>query len=143
MNPPKPGDLSTNERPPLADSLGAKGSKPEAEAGVVLDILNAYRRLFGAYPAGEDNRQVINALLGVNRDNLPFLPRDHPRLNSKGELVDAWGTPFSFHLNSRTSVEVRSAGPDHLFYTADDLVAGRVGPLVGQFAPSEEEPPAP
>lgn len=122
---PDVSELSTTDRPPLADSLGAPSTKPEAEPGIVLDILNAFRRAFGSYPAAEDNHQFVNALLGANKSKLPFVPRDHTRLNADGEIIDAWGTPFFFHLNSSISIEVRSAGPDRSFYTADDIVAGR------------------
>ena len=133
MSAPDPAELSTTERPPLADRLGATGFGPDAEPGIVLDILNAYRRSFGVYPSGEDNRQFVNALLGANPDQLPFIPREHPRLNPRGEIVDAWGTPFFFHLNSRSSIEVRSAGPDRAFFTKDDIVAGRKSSALGQL----------
>lgn len=122
---PAPEALATTRRPPLADTLGAPATKPEQEAQVVLDLLMAYRRVVGEFPVGEDNRQIVRALLGANAKHLPVLPRDHPRLNGAGELVDAWGRPFFFHLLSREQVEVRSAGPDREFYTTDDLVAGR------------------
>ena len=43
--------------------------------------------------------------------------------NDDGELVDEWETPYFFHANSRTDMDVRSAGPDQVMYTEDDLVA--------------------
>jgi len=131
---PRPEELSTTERPPLGNLIGAPNTRPDAEPQLVLDVLKAYRRYFGAYPAGENNRQFVNALLGANKDNLPFLAHDHPRISANGELVDAWGTPFYFHQNSRQSIEVRSAGADRLLYTDDDIVAG--GPSSSQSGPS-------
>jgi hypothetical protein len=125
LSAPNPFELSTTERPPLANQLGAPGTPPEKESRIVLDVLNAYRRTFGTYPTGESNRQIVNALLGTNAQNLPFIPLDHPRLNARGEITDAWGTPFFFHINSRDSIEVRSAGPDRALFTADDIVAGK------------------
>ncbi len=122
---PVPAELATTLRPPLADRLGRPGSDPAREPEVVLDVLDAYRRAVGGYPAGEDNRQIVRALLGANPQRLPFLPRDHARLSGGGELLDAWGRPFFFHLIARDHVEVRSAGPDRALYTADDFVAGR------------------
>lgn len=118
-------DLATTLRPPLADRLGAAGTAPEHEPARVLEMLEAYRRALGGFPVGEDNRQIVRALLGANGQRLPFLPRDHPRLSAAGELLDAWGRPFFFHLIARDHVEVRSAGPDCEFYTADDILAGR------------------
>jgi hypothetical protein len=44
------------------------------------------------------------------------------RINEKGELVDAWGTPFFFHQLSGSEMEIRSAGPDKVMWTDDDLV---------------------
>lgn len=132
-------ELSTTDRSPLANRLGTAGTKPEAEPGIVLDILKTYRRLFGMYPAGEGNREFVNALLGANREKLPLLPSDHPRINSQGEIVDAWGTPFFFHQNSRNWVEVRSAGEDHLFYTKDDIVAGAPPATLGESLISDDE----
>jgi hypothetical protein len=142
LSAPKPSELSTTERPPLANQLGAPGTPPEKESRIVLDVLNAYRRTFGAYPTGEGNRQIVNALLGANAQNLPFIPLDHPRLNARGEITDAWGTPFFFHVNSRDSVEVRSAGPDRAFYTADDLVAGTPSSHAKRPTIPDRAPPA-
>jgi len=125
---PHLSELTTTESPALADKIGSPNTPPEQEAKVVLDLLKLYRRLFGTYPAGENNHQFVNALLGANKEKLPLLPHNHPRLNAQGELVDAWGTPFFFHQNSRNSVEVRSAGADRLMYTSDDILAGRPSP---------------
>ncbi len=44
------------------------------------------------------------------------------RINEKGELVDAWNTPFFFHQISGTEMEIHSAGPDKIMWTQDDLV---------------------
>jgi hypothetical protein len=44
------------------------------------------------------------------------------RINARGELVDYWGTPFFFHQLSGTEMEIRSAGPDRVMWTVDDLV---------------------
>lgn len=125
QRPPEASELVPGApRSPLADALGAAGTAPEAEPAVVLRVLDAYRRQVGTYPAGEDHRQMVHALRGRNPAGLPFLPGDHPRLSPAGELLDAWGRPFFFHLVSSTVIQVRSAGPDGEFYTADDLLAG-------------------
>jgi hypothetical protein len=44
------------------------------------------------------------------------------RINGRGELVDYWDTLFLFHQLSGTEMEIRSAGPDKIMWTADDLV---------------------
>jgi hypothetical protein len=43
-------------------------------------------------------------------------------LNAEGELVDRWGTPYFFHQLSKTSMEIRSAGPSRQMGTTDDLI---------------------
>ena len=43
-------------------------------------------------------------------------------VNEKGELVDPWGTPYFFHQLSAMEMEIRSAGPDRIMWTEDDLV---------------------
>lgn len=139
---PQLSELSTTESPDLANRLGALNTKPEAEAKIVLDLLKLYRRLFGAYPAGENNSQFVNALLGANKEKVPLLPHDHPRLNAKGELVDAWGTPFFFHQNSRNSVEVRSVGADQRLFTEDDLVAGKPPAALERSVASDDVEPS-
>jgi hypothetical protein len=35
--------------------------------------------------------------------------------------VDRWGTPLYFHAISRDRLEVRSAGPDKVMWTEDDV----------------------
>jgi len=140
LSPPDRKDLKVREAPPVAAALGAFNSKSEDEARMMLEVLNVYRRVLGMYPAGEDNRQFVNALLGANREKLPFLSSDHPRINAEGEIVDCWGTPFFFHLNSRTSVEVRSAGPDRHFFTGDDIVAGNAPEFPRRFEPDVRAP---
>jgi hypothetical protein len=44
---------------------------------------------------------------------------------SAGALTDPWGTAIAFHCSDAGEVIVRSAGPDRLFSTADDITEGR------------------
>jgi general secretion pathway protein G len=39
----------------------------------------------------------------------------------KEGLNDSWGTPFQYKKTSKTSIEVRSAGPDKSMGSGDDL----------------------
>jgi hypothetical protein len=47
-------------------------------------------------------------------------------LVSRKDLVDAWGTSITFRCipDGGGVVVVRSAGPDHLFHTDDDITNG-------------------
>lgn len=61
--------------------------------------------------------------MGENPKQLNFISADAGlRVNGKGELIDAWGTPFFFHQLSGEQMEIHSAGPDKLMWTLDDLV---------------------
>lgn len=114
-------------RSPLADKLNAPGTDGAQDVAVVFDLFAHYRERYGGFPTGEDNAAFVNALTGNNPQRLAFLDRSHPSINPRGELVDRWGKPFFFHLQSRESLEVRSAGPDGELYTADDLVKSTPG----------------
>jgi len=67
------------------------------------------------------NEDIANALRGRNRAQLRFLPDAHRAFNAQGQLVDRWGTPLYFHAASRDRLEIRSAGPDRIMWTNDDL----------------------
>ncbi len=108
---------------PLAVAFGTDPSLGSREAEVFMEIFDSYRSNFGSFPTGEDNEQMMKALLGDNPRKLPVFPEDHPRINSAGALEDAWGTPFFFHVIGRDHLEIRSAGVDQEMYTEDDLVS--------------------
>ena len=81
-----------------------------------------YGSTFSGNPVGS-NPEIAAALNGENPKQIKFIdPENGLRINGKGELVDSWGTPFFFHQLSATDTEVRSAGPDKIMWTADDLV---------------------
>ena len=80
-----------------------------------------YASAFGENPVGT-NPEITSALQGENPKHINFLRADGNRVNANGELVDVWGTPYFFHQLSAHDMEIRSAGPDRVMYTADDLV---------------------
>lgn len=49
--------------------------------------------------------------------NLYFNP-----INSQGELLDVWHTPYQIKIEAQTNFIVRSAGPDKRFGDADDII---------------------
>ncbi|MDP3850899.1 MAG: type II secretion system protein GspG [Luteolibacter sp.] len=105
---------------PEGAAFGRAGVSPQREIEVLMNILEAYRREFGAFPAGEDNAQVLNALAGGNPQRIWFFPRPHPRLDAAGNLLDSWGNPYFFHMISRDHLEIRSRGADGELFTSDD-----------------------
>ncbi len=85
-------------------------------------VFRSYAAMFGANPVGT-NPEITRALTGENPKEAKFLNSEAGlRVNGRGELVDAWGTPFLFHHLSGTPMEIHSAGPDRRMWTADDLV---------------------
>lgn len=135
-NQPDAAPLPTNNRPPisaanspseprseLADALNSPATDIRADLRLVATILDTFRSNFprDGNPVG-NNAEITAALAGRNRLRLSLIPPDHPAINQAGELCDRWGTPFFFHAESGTRMEIRSAGPDRKLWSADDVV---------------------
>lgn len=85
-------------------------------------VFHQYAARFGGNPVGT-NPEITAALNGGNSKQVQFLKaEDGLRINQQGELIDSWGTPYFFHQLSGTEMEIHSAGPDRVMWTADDLV---------------------
>jgi hypothetical protein len=110
-------------RSPLADTLHSPTQDPREDLVIIGQMLGLYRERFDAYPAFETNAQLVNALAGANPERIGLLPRDHPAISAAdGQLLDRWGSPYHAHALGRDALELRSAGPDRVLYTADDLL---------------------
>ena len=73
-----------------------------------------------SYPTG-DNRTIINALMGTNFMQKTFLFL-HPRsLDSNGDYLDPWQSPYEVRVISTNSISVRSAGGNRKFGDEDDI----------------------
>ncbi|MCH1420448.1 MAG: hypothetical protein L7W40_09120 [Akkermansiaceae bacterium] len=68
------------------------------------------------------NEDLVLFLHGNNSHRMPFLAKNGSALNGKGQLVDRWNSPLIPHPISRKLLELRSAGPDKIPYTEDDLL---------------------
>jgi hypothetical protein len=106
--------------------LGSADKPPAMEPATVLGnmriAIHQYGSQFGGNPVGT-NPEITQALNGNNPKQAKFLSVESGlRINARGELVDYWGTPFFFHQLSGTEMEIRSAGPDRVMWTADDLM---------------------
>jgi hypothetical protein len=109
----------TSPAPPVA-------AAPTLPPLTVLDnarvVMHNYASMFGENPVG-DNSEITAALMGKNPRQVNFISADSGlRVNDKGELIDAWGTPFFFHQLSGKVMEIRSAGEDKKMWTFDDQV---------------------
>lgn len=111
------------ERSTLADALNSPNTDIRADLRLVSEILDTFRTNF--LPTGNPtgtNAEITAALTGQNRLRLALIPPDHPAINRAGELCDRWGTPFFFHAESATRMDIRSAGPDRKMWNEDDVV---------------------
>ena len=116
------GELRKQPPHPEAVHFGEGHLSPAVELEQLHGFFELYRQRFGAFPAGEDNARFMNALRGDNPGRLGIFPLQHPRLNGRGELLDALGRPYFFHAISRNDLEIRSYGPDGEPYSGDDLL---------------------
>jgi hypothetical protein len=116
--PGAPGQLPPAQTEPLTPAQAA-ASHLDLEA--VRSMIRDYRSIQGENPVGT-NAEIMKQLMGENKKNAQLGPPQGLNLNSNGELIDRWGTPFFFHQLSRADMEIRSAGPDRVMWTEDDLV---------------------
>jgi hypothetical protein len=95
---------------------------PEIALDNMRHVIKDYGSMFGGNPVG-NNAEITSQLMGQNPRQANFIrPDAGMRVNSEGELVDPWGTPYFFHQLSGTEMEIHSAGPDKIMWTDDDLV---------------------
>ena len=87
----------------------------------IIAALRQYEIEFGAFPIG-DRIQVLKLLRGENPREIIFFHVAPERVNSKGEFMDGWGTPYDIQILSSNSVSVRSAGSNKIFGDKDDIV---------------------
>ena len=99
----------------------AHRAEASSEISQILTACVRYYVEYGAMPQSAKNSQLIKSLSSDNPRKIPFLSLQPTQLNSKGEMVDPWGTAFRITFDSSSAVHVTSAGPDKMFNTADDL----------------------
>ena len=125
------GSVATSTNPSAHPSVAAPAQplntgEPDQAAqidvGRVRHMISDYHTLMGENPVGT-NAEIMKQMMGGNSRQATLGPPDGMALNGQGELVDQWGTPIFFHQLSRDKMEVRSAGPDKVMWTADDVVA--------------------
>lgn len=105
----------------LAAALYFDGSR----AVIVDRVRPALDRYFIMSTQSEMDK-IVQDLLAYQRDNMNRIPgrREFPewleRQYSPGADTDSWGNPYQYTV-SRETYELRSAGPDGLMGTEDDL----------------------
>lgn len=124
-DPERPGTAEEQRRvAPLFDYFNSSERDPQEDVDVVLEAVEAYLLLHrdAAIPVGL-NEDLVRALTTRSPYAPAFLPRDHPAIVD-GQLVDRWGSPYHLHAHGDRAYSVRSAGPDRVLFTSDDILAG-------------------
>ena len=99
-------------------------SKFNDDAENLLMGLQQYKEFVGSYPSG-NSADISKALFGQTEKKVLILAVRKSDLNSKGEILDPWGTPYQFYF-SHNAILIRSAGPNKVFednktFQNDDL----------------------
>lgn len=116
-----------SQRPLPGDQILARYGKAESSPQQDLQSLaNALSNLVLLIKADDPfrlgaNEEFAAALRGKNRHQLRFVREDHPCFNAAGQLVDRWQSPLFFHALDASRIDIRSAGPDRVLWTDDDL----------------------
>jgi hypothetical protein len=113
---------TASERSHLVDGLNSPSGDIHADLRMLNEVFIALRGATrGLNPIGE-NAEITAVLTGHNRLGFAFIPLDCGAIDGKGQLVDRWGSPYFFHQLGGEKMEIRSAGPDRVLWTADDEV---------------------
>lgn len=124
------------EHQKMADELHNQENPPERDLEIVQQFLTLYGKAFKEGMPTGDNRDITAALIGVADVTRPgqLFPRNHRAIRD-GQLIDRWGTPFWFHPNSSSQMEIRSGGPDKQMFTQDDVILNPSPAGFGATAP--------
>lgn len=120
-----------------ADGLHNLQEPPERDLEILADFISTYSRGIGGNPIG-DNADITAALTGTQGHKGRVFPQNHRAIRN-GQLIDRWGTPFWFHPNSSSQMEIRSGGPDKQMFTQDDVILNPSPAGFGATAPSSSE----
>jgi hypothetical protein len=107
----------------MLKNYGTVANSPQADLTDLSHVLGNFSLLMkGANPMPLGaNEDIANALRGRNRQELRFIPDQHPVLNAQGQLIDRWGSALYFHAIDANRLDIRCAGPDRQMWTADDI----------------------
>jgi hypothetical protein len=116
------GVVVSNTTNPSATTTEAPNLPPLTVLDNARVAIHNYNATFGENPVG-NNAEITVALMGKNPKQVNFIREDAGlRVNDRGEMIDAYGTPFFFHQLSANVMEIRSAGQDRKLWTFDDIV---------------------
>jgi hypothetical protein len=103
------------------NSRSLRTANTRIEMSQLYTAVQAYKTEYGALPRNPGNQVLIKTLTGSNPRKIEFISLKHWELNSRYEMVDAWGTPFRFIFTTSGDIRVQSPGADGIWGTPDDL----------------------
>ncbi len=105
-----------------AAQLNLPETTPRQDLEIVAEFVDLYRKIHGGNPIGS-NEDITAAITGADNPGKSgrLFPGAHSAIRD-GQLRDRWGTPYWFHPNSGSQMEIRSAGADRQMFTVDDVV---------------------
>ncbi|MDQ8187300.1 hypothetical protein [Pelagicoccus sp. SDUM812002] len=112
---------TTSTRINALAQLNQPNNDPQTDIRIIEHLLEQVHTVFHELPTGEHD-EIVAFLRGANPRGIQYIPDNDPNLNDDGKVIDRWGTPFFFHTLSRHRIEVRSAGPDQLHWSEDDVI---------------------
>jgi hypothetical protein len=124
---PKPAAPTAGER--LLEGYADPATPP------IEDLRKLHRVLTGYFSVIKDanrnpiggNADLAAALRGENPNRTIFVHPGHAVFSPDGLLRDRWDSPIVVHPEGWRRIELRSAGPDKMPYTDDDLILAPSG----------------
>lgn len=118
---PPPPQPQVHPPSPHAAQLHHPETTPAEDLRILQQILADHRLITKQGNPTGTNLEITSHLTGNNPARIGPIPRDHPAISEKGELLDRFGTPYIFHNLTADHIEIRSAGPDRKARTSDDI----------------------
>jgi type II secretory pathway pseudopilin PulG len=84
-----------------------------------------YKTTYQVYPSG-NKLLVWKQLSGDNPQKIIFAPIKAGSINTNGDFLDPWGTPYAMNFSSTNNFVISSAGKDKIFGDADDIIFNSV-----------------
>jgi hypothetical protein len=100
--------------------LAAKRAVAGLETANLLAAITNYANTYGSLPQGKV-AAIFASLNGENSNKIVFLSLGATRVNTAGEFVDPWRTPFRILITNQNVVVISSAGQNRSFGDGDDL----------------------
>lgn len=102
--------------PSLRQKGDPKVAKFVEDSDSLILGLQQYKEFMGNYPSGTlvDISRALSGQSTQGEKRVVILVARKSELNTKGEIVDAWGTTIQIYF-SQNGILIRSAGPNKVF----------------------------